>query len=167
MDRFNAGSSAAHLTVVLPSSARPQREPAGKHGSETRQAALDIVYIEGFVGQTVIGIDTSELHLPQPVRLDLSIGVPAIRACQSDCIDDTINYAAVREALLALLATHNVRLLEALAERVAQLLIADFGAHWVRVKLCKPAKFEDLTAVGVIIERRRDDSHADVVAPDL
>jgi dihydroneopterin aldolase len=161
MDRFNAGSSAAHLTVVFPSSARPQREPADvPQRNDTRHPALDVVYIEGFVGHTVIGIDTSELHLPQPVRLDLSIGVPAIRACQSDCIEDTINYAAVREALLALLATHNVRLLEALAERIAQLLISEFGAHWVRVKLCKPAKFDDVTAVGVVIERRRSDSGA-------
>ena len=48
-----------------------------------------------------------------------------------------------------------MRLLEALAETIAQLLIAEFGAHWVRVSLAKPAKFADLAAVGVQIERRR------------
>jgi dihydroneopterin aldolase len=46
-------------------------------------------------------------------------------------------------------------LLEALAEKVAQLLIRDFGAHWVRVSIAKPAKFDDVRAVGVTIERRR------------
>ena len=46
-------------------------------------------------------------------------------------------------------------LLEALAEQIAQLLIADFGAHWVRVSLAKPAKFDDVESVGVLIERRR------------
>ena len=116
---------------------------------------MDIVYIEGMTGSTVIGIDTSELHAPQPVRISLAIGVPAIRACTTDRIEDTINYAAVREALHALLATHGVRLLEALAEQIAQLLIADFGAHWVRVSLAKPAKFDDVESVGVLIERRR------------
>jgi 7,8-dihydroneopterin aldolase/epimerase/oxygenase len=37
------------------------------------------------------------------------------------------------------------------------LLITDFGAHWVRVSLAKPAKFDDVEAVGVQIERQRSD----------
>jgi dihydroneopterin aldolase len=119
--------------------------------------AMDIVFIENFVGQTIIGIDTSELHVTQPVRMNLAIGVPSLRACTTDRIEDTVNYAAVRTALHTLLQTHQVRLLEALAEAVAQLLIADFGAHWVRVSLAKPAKFEDVDAVGVQIERRRSE----------
>jgi dihydroneopterin aldolase len=56
-----------------------------------------------------------------------------------------------------LLESHGVRLLEALAEAVARLLIIDFGAHWVRVSLAKPAKFDDVAAVGVQIERQRSD----------
>ncbi|WP_244816596.1 dihydroneopterin aldolase [Caballeronia sp. Lep1P3] len=121
-------------------------------------AAMDIVYIEGMTGHTVIGIDKSELHDAQPVRLSLAIGVPSLRACTTDCIDDTVNYAAVREAIHGLLASHGVQLLEALAERIAQMVIADFGAHWVRVTLAKPAKFADIEAVGVVIERRRASS---------
>jgi dihydroneopterin aldolase len=125
-------------------------QPAG----EVR-AAMDIVYIEGLTGQTVIGIDKSELHAPQTVRMNLAIGVPSIRACHTDRIEDTVNYAAVREAIHGLLASHGVQLLEALAERIAQMVIADFGAHWVRVTLAKPLKFDDVDAVGVVIERRR------------
>jgi dihydroneopterin aldolase len=129
----------------------------------TLPARMDIVFIENFVGQTVIGIDSSEQHIPQPVRMNLAIGVPAIRACTTDRIEDTINYAAVRSALLDLFASHRVRLLEALAETIAQLLIADFGAHWVRVSLAKPAKFDDVAAVGVQIERRRSERPANRV----
>jgi 7,8-dihydroneopterin aldolase/epimerase/oxygenase len=125
-------------------------QPAGEG-----RAVMDIVYIEGLRGHTVIGIDKSELHDAQPVRLDLAVGMPSIRACLTDRIADTVNYAALREAILMLLASHGVQLLEALAERIAQLVIADFGAHWVRVALAKPAKFPDVDAVGVVIERRR------------
>lgn len=120
------------------------------------RAPLDVVYIDGFTGNTVIGIDKEELHAAQPVRLDLALGVPSLRACHTDRIGDTINYAAVRSALHTLLATHHVQLLEALAEQIAQLMIGQFGAHWVRVSLSKPAKFADVAAVGVLIERRRD-----------
>ncbi|SEA32066.1 dihydroneopterin aldolase [Paraburkholderia sartisoli] len=155
MDRFDAIRHSG-FSAVSRMSGVVQHAPTGFSMTDEVAAPMDIVYIEGFTGQTVIGIDTSELHAPQPVRMSLAIGVPSIRACVTDRIDDTINYAAVREALHALLETHGVQLLEALAEQVAQLLIADFGAHWVRVSLAKPAKFDDVESVGVLIERRRD-----------
>ena len=68
MDRIDAtrlGSPA--LSDGPHAGAQSERQPA---------PALDIVFIEDFVGETVIGIDTSELHLPQPVRMNLTIGVP-------------------------------------------------------------------------------------------
>jgi dihydroneopterin aldolase len=49
-----------------------------------------------------------------------------------------------------------MQLLEALAEEIARLTLEDFGAHWVRVVLVKPGKFEDVESVGVAIERRRE-----------
>ena len=42
------------------------------------------------------------------------------------------------------------------AEEMARLTLEDFGAVWVRVVLVKPGKFEDVAAVGVAIERRRE-----------
>lgn len=117
--------------------------------------ALDLVFIEGLVCETVIGIYSSELHRPQPLRIDLAAGVPRSPACRSDRISDTIDYGSVREALLMLMQTHRVKLLEALAEAIAQMLLRDFGAHWVRVAVAKPRKFDDVEAMGVAIERRR------------
>lgn len=120
-------------------------------------ASMDVVFIEGFVADTVIGIHVSELHDPQPVRVDLYAGLPRSGACDSDRIGDTIDYARVRERLLRLFAEHRVRLLEALAETIAQIVVCEFGAHWVRVVLAKPRKFGDLDAVGVAIERHSGD----------
>lgn len=116
---------------------------------------MDLIFIEGFEGQTVIGINKDELNLPQPVRIDLVAGLPRSRACDTDRIGDTIDYGAVHETLTQLLATHRVKLLEALAEAIADLLIGTFGAHWVRVVLVKPRKYVNVSAVGVAIERRR------------
>jgi dihydroneopterin aldolase len=130
------------------------------------EAPMDIVYINGFTGKTVIGIDASELRDPQPVRMSIAIGLPLLRACETDRIEDTVNYAAVHRALHGLLASHGVQLLERLAEKVAQLLIDDFGAHWVRVSLAKPAKFDDVESVGVLIERRRRQPATDTSATE-
>ncbi len=116
---------------------------------------LDLIFIDGFMGQTVIGIHESELHLPQPLVIDVCAGVARARACDTDLIGDTIDYGELRLRLRRLMTEHGVRLLEALAEQVAHIALVEFGAQWVRVRIAKPAKFEDTDAVGVMIERRR------------
>ena len=118
---------------------------------------LDLVFIEGLSGETVIGIHDSELHRPQPVVIDLYAGVPRSRACDSDRIEDTIDYGVVRERVVRLLREHRIQLLEAFAEAIASILIEEFGARWARVKVIKPHKFDDVRSVGVQIERFADD----------
>jgi dihydroneopterin aldolase len=115
---------------------------------------MDVIFIEGFTGETVIGIHETELHRPQPLLIDVHAGLPRSRACDTDRIADTIDYAAVCERLRRLLAEHKLQLLEAFAETIADIVIHEFGASWVRVKVVKPRKFADVTAVGVQIERR-------------
>ena len=128
----------------------PLTPPAG--------TALDIVFIDGFSGQTVIGIHHDELHDSQTVRLDLAIGTPRSRACDTDRIGDTIDYGKVCEALRTHYANHRVRLLEAFAEGICDMLLRDFQASWVRIRATKPHKFHDIDGAGVLIERWRDDT---------
>ena len=147
------------MSLTLPPAStahvRAQTHALAPAPAEGDDAALDIIFIEGFVGETVIGIHDSELHRPQPLVVDLQAGVPRAAACDSDLIGDTIDYSVVRERLRSLFETHQLELLEAMAEAIATMLIDDFGAHWVRVKVVKPKKFVDVDAVGVLIERRR------------
>jgi len=131
------------------------RPPLPRPWTDDDREPLDLIFIDGFVGETVIGIHDAELHRPQPLTIDLCVGVPRPRACDTDCIVDTIDYAALRARLHRLLAEHSVRLLEAFAEQVAQIALVEFHAHWVRVRVAKPHKFDDAAAVGVVIERRR------------
>lgn len=123
-------------------------------------AAMDIILIEGYSGQTIIGIHESELNRPQPLVIDIHAGLPRARACDTDQIGDTIDYGVVRDRLDALMLDHGVQLLEALAERIATLLLDDFRASWVRVRVVKPRKFDNVASVGVQIERRASDRPA-------
>jgi len=116
---------------------------------------LDLIFIEGLTGETVIGIHESEFHHAQPLVIDVHAGLQRARACDTDRIGDTIDYSVVRERLHALLAGHRLQLLEAFAEAIADLMLDEFGAEWVRVKVVKPRKFDDVAAVGVQIERVR------------
>jgi dihydroneopterin aldolase len=139
------------IPLLDPNSPMPGQ--AAPHALETQP--LDIIFIDGFVGDTVIGIHHDELHDTQPLRIDLAAGLPRSLACDTDHIADTIDYSVVRSALHEMLASHSHRLLEAFAEGVAALLLERFGAHWVRVRVTKPGKFHDVDGVGVMIERRR------------
>jgi 7,8-dihydroneopterin aldolase/epimerase/oxygenase len=117
------------------------------------EQSMDVIFIEGFTGETIIGIHDSELHRTQPIVIDLHAGVPRAQACSTDRIGDTIDYSVVAERLRRLMREHRLQLLEAFAENVADILLNEFGAHWVRVKVVKPKKFDDVDAVGVMIER--------------
>jgi 7,8-dihydroneopterin aldolase/epimerase/oxygenase len=114
---------------------------------------LDLIFVEGLRGETVIGIDDGELHDPQPLVIDVVAGLPRARACDTDRIVDTIHYGHVRERILRLMREHRLQLLESFAEAIASILLEEFGAAWVRVKVVKPRKFDDVDAVGVQIER--------------
>ncbi len=146
----------------------PMSPPALWPAPNPGLAALDLVFIDGLRGQTVIGIHDSELHRPQPLLIDLVAGrraptpaatsalrnsAPPAHAGTTDRIADTIDYSVVRKRVQRLLREHRLLLLEAFAEALAAILIDEFGALWVRVKVAKPQKFDDLAAVGVQIER--------------
>jgi len=134
------------------------RSPVDRAAASEGDAAeaLDLVFVEGFAGSTVIGIHESELQLPQTVLIDVCAGLPRLPACDTDRIGDTLDYGELRLRLRRLMAEHGVQLLEALAERVAHIALHEFGARWVRVRVAKPRKFDDTGAVGVVIERRRE-----------
>lgn len=116
---------------------------------------MDIVFLEGFHAETIVGINHDEQHRLQPIELHLALGRTHNPACQSDCIHDAVDYAAVRQAVLALLLDHQYKLLEALAEAIAGLLLKRFELQWVRVSVAKVDKFPDVARVGVRIERTR------------
>lgn len=137
------------MTLTRPDPPFAMLPPVAAEG----QQAMDVIFIEGFVGETVIGIHASELHDTQPIVIDLHAGVPRAQACSTDDIGDTIDYGVVAERLRRLLREHRLQLLEAFAEKVADILLTEFGARWVRVKVVKPKKFDDVQAVGVLIER--------------
>jgi len=149
------------MTTLAPfaPSVMPAQLPAAQP-RDAETAPLDLVFIEGFTGQTVIGIHDNELHVAQPLVIDVVAGLHRLSACDSDHIADTLDYSVLRQRLVRLLAEHRLKLLEAFAEAIADIVLGEFGAVWVRVKVVKPRKFDDALAMGVQIERRALPSHA-------
>lgn len=114
---------------------------------------MDIIFIESLRVETQIGIYPREKASRQIVDIDLLIGTSTASAGASDNIRDTIDYAVVVERLRADLAANHFNLLEALAEHVATLLLEEFGAKWVKVRIAKLGMMRGVSRVGITIER--------------
>lgn len=114
---------------------------------------MDIIFIDDLRIPTLIGIYPREKAMPQMVEMSLQIGTSFAGAGASDDIGDTINYAEVVDRLRVELLAQHFNLLEKLAEDVAELLLKEFGARWVRVSIAKLGMMPGVRRVGVIIER--------------
>jgi len=128
-------------------------EPARNFTLPKRPACMDIIFIDDFRANTLIGIYPREKAMSQTVEISLQIGTSTASAGASDDIRDTIDYAVVVDRLRGELLERHFNLLEKLAEYVATLLLEDFGASWVRVSIAKLGMMRGVRRVGVVIER--------------
>ena len=106
--------------------------------------------------QAIIGIQDWEREVKQTVRIDLELPVDARRAAERDDIDATVNYKLVAKRLIAYVESTRFQLVETLAERIAALLLDEYGFAWARVAVSKPGAIRGAQNVGVRIERRRE-----------
>jgi 7,8-dihydroneopterin aldolase/epimerase/oxygenase len=114
---------------------------------------VNTIFIHDFRVATKIGVYSWERHLPQTVRLDLEIGLVDDAAFTSGELVDAIDYAAVVERLRAFAASNPHPLLERFAQAIADVVLAEFNASWVKVRVAKPNALPGVREVGVAIER--------------
>lgn len=119
---------------------------------------MDKVFIEALEIETVIGIYDWERTIRQPLLFDIEMGFDNRVPAASDAIADTLDYKAVSKRLIAFVSASNFGLVETLAERCAELILAEFPVAQLRLKLSKPGAVRGAKAVGVIIERSREKS---------
>jgi 7,8-dihydroneopterin aldolase/epimerase/oxygenase len=114
---------------------------------------MDIVFIEDLRIETVIGIYDWERKIRQVIALDVEMAFDNRKPAASDRIEDTVDYKAVSKRLIAFVESSHCELVETLAERCAEIVLAEFGVAWLRLKLAKPGAVTGSKAVGVVIER--------------
>ena len=113
---------------------------------------MDIIFIQDFRLDILIGVYEWERRVPQTVQLDLEIALPP-REKRSDRIGDTIDYSKVVARIQASLAETRFVLIEALAEHIAQLVMNEFHAPWIRASVTKLGALKGVKRLGVTIER--------------
>lgn len=114
---------------------------------------MDQVFINDLRIDTIIGIYDWERQVRQTVSLDLVMAHDNSRAAETDDIQYALNYKAVAKRLIAFIESSEFLLLESMAEKTAQLVMAEFHVPWLRLTVHKPGAVRNAKDVGVMIER--------------
>jgi dihydroneopterin aldolase len=119
--------------------------------------STDVIFLAGLTVDCIVGIWDWERRVKQKIVLDVEMAADVRRAAASDSIEDTLDYKKVAKRLLAFVGESRYQLVETLAERVAEIVVTEFGVPWVRVRLNKQGAIRGARDVGILIERRRED----------
>ena len=117
------------------------------------RSSVDIIFLHGLKVECVIGIWEWERRITQTLIFDLDIGFDTTAAAQSGTIEETLSYREVAKRVTAYAQQTRANLVETLAQGVAEILLAEFGAPWCKVRVNKRGAVTGATDVGVVIER--------------
>jgi dihydroneopterin aldolase len=85
------------------------------------------------------GVPDEERATPQPFEVDVELGLDLGPAGRSDDLARTVDYSKVDQAVREIVGTRSFRLLETIAETIAERLLADHPVDEVVVRVRKPA----------------------------
>lgn len=118
---------------------------------------MDKIFLSALRIECIVGIWEWERRVKQTVVIDIEMESDIRRAAATDHIDDTVDYKRVSKRLIAFVGESQFQLVETLTERIAQLIVTEFGVPWVKVRLNKQGAIRGARDVGIEIERRRSD----------
>ena len=118
---------------------------------------MDKIFIQNLRIRTTIGVLPHERKYPQLIVISLEIFFSG-KAKNSDQISDALDYDAICSQTVELVQKTNFKLIERLAEEVAQSIIKKFGADKINVLLIKPNALKHSSEVGIQISRVKHDA---------
>lgn len=99
---------------------------------------LDEIVLTGLTVFGRHGVYDHEREQGQEFTIDLTLRMPLREAAASDDVVDTIHYGELAEKVATVVAGEPVNLIETLAERIADVALADERVHSVTVTVHKP-----------------------------
>ncbi len=114
---------------------------------------MDNIFVTGLRIPTTIGVHDWEKKIKQTLVIDVSLATDSRKAGQSDALADALDYWQLCQSIKNLLADNQFQLIEAVAEKIAASVLAEFNTSEVTVQVTKPSVASDLAHVGVKITR--------------
>ncbi len=118
-------------------------------------SAPDRIFIRDLTIRCIVGIDEQERREKQEVLLQLTMHTDLRKAGRTDALEDTVDYRAIKKRILHLAEESRFRLIEALAQSIADECLRDERVEQVEVVVEKPGALRFARTAGVEIVRRR------------
>ena len=115
------------------------------------------LFIDRLRVQASVGILDHELLSRQALLISVGIEMPqASTLPEADSVQHVLDYRQLRDVAQQEAQAGHINMLETLAGRIAQRLLALPGVGRVRVRVVKPNIFPDCDGVAVEVEAQRD-----------
>lgn len=122
--------------------------------------ALRHMFLRDMVLTASIGVHPHEHAAPQRVRINVDLGVEddgarslSRQPVGRDELARVVDYERLAEQVRGIVAAGHVRLVETLAERIAEMCLADARIRRALVRVEKLDVYADVASVGIEIER--------------
>jgi len=118
---------------------------------------MDKVLIKDLLARGIIGVNDWERKRPQDILINITIFTDTRRAAETDHINDCVNYSTIAKKVQAHAESSERLTVEALANDLAKICLAEKGVQKVTVRVEKPGAVRFSESVGVEIERSHDE----------
>ena len=114
---------------------------------------MDKIFIRELALRCIIGIYPEERREKQNIVVNIELHTDLRKAGHSDDLVDTVDYKAIKKAILKRVEESSFQLIEALAENIATLALADNKVKRVVVTIDKPGALRFAKSSAVEITR--------------
>ena len=116
---------------------------------------MDKVIIKNLLARGIIGVRDWERKRPQDILINITLFTDAQRAGETDDINDCADYSTISKKVQAHAESAGRLTVEALANDLAKICLAEANVQKVIVRVEKPGAVRFAESVGVEIERPR------------
>ena len=118
---------------------------------------MDKVIIKDLLARGVIGVNDWEREIHQDILINIEVFTDTRRVAETDSIEDCVSYSDLARKVLAHTESAARFTVEALANDLAKICLAEKNVQRVLVRVEKPGAVRFAKSVGVEIERSREE----------
>ncbi len=118
--------------------------------------SLDCIHIRDLRLRCIIGVNDDERRDKQDVAINVTLHADLRAAGASDDLADSVDYKAIKKAIIREVEASRYSLLERLAGRIAELCLEPPRVEEVDVTVDKPGALRFARSVAVQVRRRRE-----------
>lgn len=118
---------------------------------------MDRIFIRDLALRCIIGIYPEERREKQDIVINVEIHCDLRAAGRSDDLNDTVDYKAIKKAILKLVEESRFLLIESLAENISDIALANDKVQQVVVTIDKPGALRFAKSSAVEITRSCDE----------